>query len=132
PSTTEVGMNALAPVVDRGRLRLSLRPDRSKVEAIVRGEYRVSDPESRRRTIHDRVGGRTSPPIPFEMLLGRTGADLGASIRQARILVVHVDEIDAAGERGSGLTVFEAVLQKLQSAYKLLREAGARRFVFTA
>src|SRR5690606_25182540 len=38
PSTTEVGMNALAPVVDRGRLRLSLRPDRSKVEAIVRGE----------------------------------------------------------------------------------------------
>ena len=132
PSTTEVGMNALAPVVDRGRLRLSLRSDRKKVDAIVRGEYRVEDPESRRRTMHDRVGGPRCPKYTLDEVLDKNKASLTSALAGAKLCVVHVEEIDAAGERGSGPIVFEPVLKKIRRAYNLLREAKAQRFVLTA
>lgn len=132
PSTTEIGMNALAPVVDRGRLRLTFDSERSKVSALVRGEYRVSDPESRRRTMHDRVGGSRCPRYTLDEVLDTTKASLTKALAGAKLFVVHVEDIDAAGERGAGLDVFDPVLKRIRNAYNLLREAKAQRFVITA
>ena len=47
-------------------------------------------------------------------------------------MVVHAEGIDRAGERGLGLARFDAELQNLRAAWRLLYEAGVRRFVITA
>ena len=62
----------------------------------------------------------------------REATSLKQSIARARLVVVHSREIDNAGEKGVGPAVFDQVLQKLRAAWQLLRDAGVRRFVFTA
>ncbi|MBA2321533.1 MAG: hypothetical protein H0V89_10290 [Deltaproteobacteria bacterium] len=61
-----------------------------------------------------------------------TPTTLRQRIARARIVVVHSAEIDTAGESGIGLTTFEPTLRELREAWLRLREAGVRRFVFTA
>jgi hypothetical protein len=130
PSVTEVGMNVLAPVADRGKLRPAI--SEGKVLGFSTGEFRVSDPESRKRAMHDRVGGPTCPLLTLEDVVTRESTSLKQSIARARLVVVHSDEIDRAGERGVGPAVFDQVMQKLRAAWRLLRDAGVRRFVLTA
>jgi hypothetical protein len=132
PSVTEVGMNVLAPVASSGRLRPSLSSaDGGSVQGFSTGEFRVFNPDTRKRAMHERVGGATCPWLTLEDVVGRDGASLRRSIAQARLVVVHNREIDAAGEAGIGPAVFDDVLQKLRAAWHLLREAGVRRFVLT-
>jgi hypothetical protein len=73
PTLTEVGMNVLAPVSRGGRLQ----PDIDGTKGI-RGfrvsEARVSDPNSRRKTMHERCGGETCPWLSLEELLCRAAA----------------------------------------------------------
>ena len=130
PTATEVGMNVLAPVADRGRLRPVISD--GVVLGFSTGEFRVSDPESRKRAMHDRVGGATCPLLTLEDVVTRESTSLKQSIARARLVVVHSDEIDRAGERGVGPAVFDQVMQKLRAAWRLLRDVGVRRFVFTA
>ncbi len=130
PTATEVGMNVLAPVADRGKLRPAISD--GSVLGFSTGEFRVSDPESRKRAMHDRVGGPTCPLLTLEDVVTRESTSLKQSIARARLVVVHSNEIDRAGERGVGPAVFDQVMQKLRAAWKLLRDAGVRRFVFTA
>jgi hypothetical protein len=130
PTVTEVGMNVLAPVADRGRLRPALSD--AAVLGFSAGEFRVSDPESRKRAMHDRAGGATCPWLSLDEVLSRDTTSLKQAVARARLVVVHSDEIDRAGERGVGLAVFDQALQRLRAAWRLLREAGVRRFVFTA
>jgi len=130
PTATEVGMNVLAPVADRGRLRPVMSD--GVVLGFSTGEFRVSDPESRKRAMHGRVGGPTCPLLTLEDVVTRESTSLKQSIARARLVIVHSDEIDRAGERGVGPAVFEQVLQRLRAAWKLLRDVGVRRFVFTA
>jgi hypothetical protein len=130
PTVTEVGMNVLAPVADRGRLRPAL--SEGTVLGFSAGEFRVSDFESRKRAMHDRVGGVTCPWLSLDEVLTRDQTSLKQAVARARLVVVHSDEIDRAGERGVGLAVFDQALQRLRAAWRLLREAGVRRFVFTA
>jgi hypothetical protein len=61
----------------------------------------------------------------------REATSLKQSIARARLVVVHSNEIDRAGEQGVGPAVFDLVMNKLRAAWKLLRDAGVRRFVFT-
>ena len=132
PTVTEVGMNVLAPVATRGRLTPSLSAaDGGRVLGFSTGEFRVSDPETRKRAMHDRVGGAACPWLTLEDVVDRDAASLKRSIAQARLLVVHNREIDKAGEGGFGPVGFDHVMQKLRAAWHLLREAGVRRFVFT-
>lgn len=130
PSVTEVGMNVLAPVVQQGKLHPSLRDGR--VQGFSTGEFRVTGPDTRKRAMHDRVGGGTCPWLSLEEVLGRDSVALKKTVAQANLMVVHSLEIDNAGEKGAGPAVFDSVLQKLRAAWRLLRDAGVRRFVFTS
>jgi len=130
PSVTEVGMNVLAPVVNRGKLAPSL--SKGKIQGFATGQFRVSDPETRKRAMHDRVGGGTCPWLTLEDVLGRDSVKLKKTVAQAKLVVVHSLEIDNAGEKGAGPAVFEHVMQKLRAAWRLLRDAGVKRFVITS
>ncbi|MEU2423697.1 BREX-6 system phosphatase PglZ [Streptomyces sp. NPDC007851] len=132
PTVTEVGMNVLAPVEKNGRLHVSMASDTGRVQGFQTGEFRVSDPETRKRAMHDRVGGGTCPWLTLEEVVSRDSTSLKRSVAQARLVVVHSQEIDNAGEKGVGPAVFDHVMQKLRAAWHLLRDAGVRRFVFTS
>lgn len=130
PSLTAVGMNVLAPVANGGKLRPALKD--GAFLGFSTGEFRVATPDDRRRAMHDRVGGTTCPMISLDTVLDRDTAALKNTIKQARLLVVHSQEIDIAGESGAGPAVFDGTMQKLRAAWHLLRDVGVRRFVFTA
>lgn len=130
PTVTEVGMNVLAPLAERGRLRPVLTGGR--IEGFQLREFRVADPETRRRAMHDRVGGAACPWLLLEEMVERSAADLRPALARARLVVVQSREVDNAGEKGLGLLVFDALLQRLRKAWQLLRDAGVRRFVLTA
>lgn len=132
PTVTAVGMNALAPVAVNERLTPARSPGNGSIVGFSTGEFRVTDPESRRRAMHDRAGGGTSPWLTLEEVVSRDTTNLKRAIAQASLLVVHSQDIDDAGEKGMGTTVFDRVLQKLRAAWQLLRDAGVRRFVFTS
>lgn len=130
PTVTEVGMNVLAPLADRGRLRPSL--SNGRIQGFGTGEFRVSDPASRKRVMHDRVGGDTCPWLSLEEVVSRDASSLKQGVARARLVLVHSQEIDQAGDNGAGPAVFDHVMQKLRAAWRLLRDAGVRRFIFTA
>lgn len=130
PSVTEVGMNALAPVVRGDKLAIDLRDD--KILGFRAGTFRIDGPESRRRAILERVGGATCPSLSLEDVLGRSATSLRQTIARAKLVVIHAEGIDKAGEKGVGLAVFERELQNLRAGWRLLYEAGVRRFVITA
>lgn len=130
PTVTEVGMNVLAPVMDYGRLRPIMTG--GAVGGFSTGEFRVAEPETRKRAMHDRVGGATCPWLTLEEVVSRDAESLKRTVARTRLLVVHSQEIDNAGEKGVGPAVFDYVMQKLSAAWRLLRDAGVRRFVITA
>lgn len=130
PTITEVGMNVLAPVVRAGRLTVDVRDD--KILGFRAGELRIDGPDDRRRAIHDRLGGDACPRLTLEELISRDATSVKRSLARARAIIVHAEGIDKAGEKGVGLAVFERELQHLRAAWRVLYEAGVKRFVFTA
>jgi hypothetical protein len=134
PTVTAVGMNVLAPVVVNGRLSpvMSNESSGSKITGFLAGEFRVATPETRKRAMHDRVGGAASPWLTLDEVVTRDSAWLKRSIAQAKLVVIHSQEIDNAGEKEVGPAIFNQVMQKLRAAWHLLRDAGVRRFVFAA
>lgn len=130
PTVTEVGMNLLAPVTANGRVRPVIQD--GVIRGFGLGEFTVFDAKTRRRAIHDRVGGATCPWMSLEDLVSRDAASLRQSVARARLVVVHSLEIDTAGEKGLGLAVFEQSIRRLRAAWRLLRDAGVQRFVITA
>jgi len=131
PTNTEVGMNLLAPVGVGGRLRPVIKKGR-EIHGFRAGEFVVDSPETRRRAIAARVAGRTCPLLKLAEVLAEDAEGLRRRIAQARLVVVHSEELDKAGESGAGPATFASVLQQLRAAWHALREAGVRRFVFTA
>lgn len=131
PTVTEIGMNALAPVSINGRLSPVPSALDGGVQGFASGEFRVTNPDTRKRAIHDRVGGAACPLLPLDDVVNRDAAWLKRSIAQAKLVIVHSREIDKAGENEFGPAVFDTVMQKLRAAWTLLRDAGVRRFVFT-
>ena len=134
PTVTEVGMNVLAPVARTAACNLDGgRRGRGRARASQTGEFRVSDPETRRRAMHDRVGGATCPLAhPRRGRQPRQSPRSSARSPRRGWSSCTATEIDKAGEKGVGPAVFDQVLQKLRAAWRLLRDAGVRRFVFTA
>lgn len=128
PTVTAVGMNVLAPVAREGRLRIALAE--GAILGFSTGQLRIKCPETRRRAMADRVGGARCPLLELGAVLNLN--DLRAQIAGARLVVVHSLEVDTAGETGFGPAVFDTILQQLRAAHRLLREAGVRRFLFTA
>ena len=130
PSVTEVGMNALAPVSRGGRLAVG--EVAGGFTGFSAGEFRVNTPETRRRAMHDRVGGSTCPLLSLDDVVERDPGSLKRSIGRARLVVVHGREIDVAGEAGVSLDEFDKAVRKIKAAWQLLREAGVKRFVVTS
>jgi len=129
PSVTEVGMNALAPLARKGRLKL--HTSKGKIQGLSAAEFRVRDPKSRQKAMHARVGGRTCPWLSLDAVL-QPEASLKRSLSRARLLVIHSTEIDDAGESGVGPTAFERTLQRIRAAWEILRGVDVRRFVITS
>ncbi|GAB5545238.1 MAG: PglZ domain-containing protein [Sandaracinaceae bacterium] len=130
PTNTDVGMDVLAPVESGGKLRPRVKGDR--FAGFESGEFRVHNPETRRRAIHAKVGGATCPLLTLADVLSRDGAKLRQTVKQADLLVIHSDEIDKAGESTVGASAFADAMLQLRSAWQLLHDAGVKRFVFTA
>jgi hypothetical protein len=130
PTVTEVGMNALAPVSVSGRLTPAIA--KGRFQGFSTGVFRVKDPDTRRRAMHDRVGGSTCPLLKLGEVVSKDAAALKQSVSRAKLVIIHSQEIDDAGENGVGPVVFDNVMQQLRAAWRLLREAGVRRFVFTS
>ena len=130
PTVTSVGMNVLAPVVSGGKLKPIVK--KGIIESFTTGEFRVKDPDTRKRAMQHRVGGSTCPRLSLDEVVGRDAKSLKRSVSKANLVVVHSREIDHASESGVGLPVFDHVMQKLRAAWRLLRDAGIRRFIFTA
>ena len=130
PTITAVGMNALAPVERDGRLHPVLAGD--AIEGFASGEFNVVDPKSRKRAMQSRVGGTTLPMLSVAEVLERSAASLKQGIARARLVVVFSLEIDEAGENGAGPASFESAIRRLRAVWRLLRDAGVRRFVITS
>ena len=130
PTVTEVGMNVLPPVSDAGRLRPKVSG--GKILGFSTGQFRVSDEKTRKRAISDRVGGETCPWLTLNEVMTRDSKSLKQAIARARLVIVYCREIDDAGEKGVGLSVFDNVMQRLRAAWRMLRDAGVHQFVFTA
>lgn len=130
PTITAIGMNALAPVADRGRMKLVLKE--GSIGGFDLNQFRVINPETRKKAFHDRVGGATCPWLTLEEVLGCTKKGLNSKIGRANLVIVHSQEIDEAGEKGAGLDVFDTVLQKLRAAWRIFRDAKVQQFVVTA
>ena len=133
PTVTEVGMNALAPVANAGRLVPAVSPtEQGRMIGFSTGEYRVHDPDTRRRAMHARAGGTTCPWLSLDEVLRRDASTLRQTVAKANLLVLHSPEIDAAGEAGAGPASFDVIMQKVRGAWRLLREAGVNKFVITS
>jgi hypothetical protein len=130
PTVTAVGMNALAPVASPLRLKPVIAD--GEIRGFVSGELSVCNPEDRKRAMQGRVGGATAPWLSLDEVLTRSGSALKQAVARARLVVVSSIEIDDAGEKGIGPAFFDQAIQRLRGAWKLLRDAGVRRFVITA
>jgi len=130
PTLTEVGMNVLAPVCRDGRLQPQINA--KGIQGFRAGQSLVGSPESRRKAMHERVGGETCPRISLQDLLDKDVPSVRRTIARARLVVVHSDAIDKLGEEGLGLRLFDDELVRIRAAIGLLREAGVKSFVVTA
>ena len=129
PSVTEVGMNVLAPVCNRGRLSPTVRD--GKFLGFSTGDFRVYDPETRKKAMHGRIGGRTCPRKTLDEVINLDKKKLISVNGQASLMIVDSREHDRAGHAGVGPSVFDKTLQDLRAAMHLLRDAGVQNFVIT-
>ena len=93
---TEVGMNVLAPVCQDGRLRPEINA--KGIQGFRAGQSLVGSPESRRKAMHERVGGETCPRLTIEDLLEKGVLDqVGRSAGIAPMSIDGVFEGQACG-----------------------------------
>ncbi|EMI44535.1 BREX-6 system phosphatase PglZ [Rhodopirellula sp. SWK7] len=130
PTVTSVGMNALAPVNQKGKMKPDVK--NGSVRSFHSGQFQVKDPASRKRAMHEKVGGRTCPMLTLQEISGLDGKQLRRKIAGAKLIYVHSQEIDDAGEKDLGPVVFDYAMQSIRAAWQLLREAGVKQFVLTA
>lgn len=129
PTLTAVGMNALAPVAQQGKLRVA-----GEFEGFRAGEFTVARPDDRARAVGQRSLGKTKALLlDLAAVCGASpGKDLAKQVAQRQVVVVQSREIDDAGEANVGVRTFEGTLRDLAAAWHLLNAAGVEVCVFTA
>ena len=133
PSITAVGMNALAPSVQRGRLTPLLDSARRNIEGFDAGGFVVKTRAQRETLLARRAGGPQSKWYELEELLAVADTTtVRRQIAKSRLVVVHSIQIDKGGEAGLGLKVFPSELRQIVTAWERLREAGVRQFVISS
>lgn len=129
PTITAVGMNVLAPVATGGRLSPAL--ETGDFKGFRTGEFTVREPEDRARAMAERSGAHVITLKLAEICEAEAGA-LRRKIGPAKLILVHSQEIDEAGEVGLGIRTFEGTLRDLKAALHHLLAAGVKQFVLTA
>ncbi|MEE9383582.1 MAG: BREX-6 system phosphatase PglZ [Nannocystaceae bacterium] len=132
PSVTEVGMNVLAPANDGHKLTPVLTASGRRFRGFKAAQFQITEPMARYKAIASRAGGTASPHYEVEEIVAMNATTLKNKLKNARLTVVHSIRIDTSGEAGTGYSVFGSELDTLRRAWKMLRDAGVRRFVFTA
>lgn len=133
PSVTSVGMNVLCPVAREGRLKVE-----GAFKGFRSGEYAVTSRQNRLRTMGDRSletlpGGRRSPlGLSLREVSEMPPEELKKKVARTPLVVVHVRDLDSAGEADLGVPLFDPLLGELFAAVNLLRNAGVDEFVITA
>lgn len=127
PTVTSLGMNALAPVSQAGRLAVA-----GSFEGLRWGEALVRTPEDRARAMGQRSTGKPALLLKLAQVCDEEAGKLKRSVKPHSLVVVHSREIDDAGEANVGLPTFESTLRQLKTAWHHLQLAGIRSFVFTA
>src|SRR5260370_35596833 len=89
-------MNVLAAGEKNGCLYCSKASDMGAVQGFQTGELRVSDPETRKRAMHDRVGGGTCPWLNLEEVVSRESTSLKRTVAQERLIVIRSRMTDSA------------------------------------
>lgn len=126
-------MNALAPVVRDGRIQLVgdgtvtglaslafiVRSPNDRARAMGERSFDAADSRRRWRSLRLREICETHPEI------------LRDRLRDYRLVVVHSQEIDDAGEANVVLASFETWISQVRSAYMNLKAAGFTSFVLT-
>lgn len=135
PTITAMGMNAIAPVVNDGKIRLPDGKDFSK--GIKAGEYTVKDPDSRARAICDRTFStsrdrQSLASLSLQQVAQSTSEAFESQAQNAALIVIHSREIDDAGEANVGLVTFNTWIQQLKSAINNLQKMGIHSCILTA
>ncbi|MBD2510110.1 BREX-6 system phosphatase PglZ [Nostoc muscorum FACHB-395] len=135
PSITAVGMNALAPVSQGGKLLLA---GDNGFKGFKTGEYTVRSPQERVRAMKDKSishhgkGNKDIASFNLTEVRNNTTSKLKKSCADVRLIVIHSREIDDAGEANLGLATFESWLQQIKAAWNHLKNIGVNEFVLTA
>lgn len=128
PTVTSVGMNALAGVAQRGKLHPKFNDKQQRIDGFDAGGFSVTTRESREARLERASGGVKW----FELASFDNETNLNHKISRAKLVVVHGDGIDKAGEKGHGLSHFALELRSVHKAWERLRAAGVRQFVITS
>lgn len=129
PTITKVGMTNLLPAAAE---RLSVEIDDGRLSIAI-GEREVSTVEHRIERLRAAHGPVANLDLGSVSQQGET--ELKRAVKNANLVLVRSQEIDAAGESGLLNTAwpqFEATKQDLANAVAKLGQAGIRRVVITA
>jgi hypothetical protein len=127
PTITAVGMNCVVPVSREGKLVVA-----GVFNGFRTGEITVSRPDHRADAAGRRSLGKKALLLDLASVLSDSAEKLGNRIRTNKLVLVQTREIDDAGEANVGVRSFQASLQDLLAAFRLLEAAGIQRFVFVA
>lgn len=129
PTETAVGMNALAPVEESGRLKAVVR--NGAIEGFQRkSEFAVCDPSARVRAIGARSLGQAPVDLELDAFSNMSLTQLKRQLAgKPSLIVVRSRELDTAGENNLHLGTFEHTLALIKSAISLLAQAGVERFI---
>lgn len=134
PTVTEVGMNALAPVSQNGRLRPVVK-DRTFQGFRSGSQFTVGAPAERVRAMETRSVSGAGINVELSQITDSSDAELKRLLRSKNaspLIVVRSLELDSAGEKGFHLGTFEHTLGQLREAVQRLQQLGISRFVLAA
>ena len=134
PTVTEVGMNALAPVAQMGKLRPVIS-DRNFGGFRCSGSVIVKGPPSRVSAMESRSVNGKATSLELSQVTQATPGELSKMLKmnsESPLLVVRSLELDSAGEKGFHLGTFEGILVQIREAVQRLQKAGISRFVLAA
>ena len=131
PTITSVGMNAVAPVAQEGRLHLAGTKGFGGFRAGA-GEFVVKDPESRARAMGQRSTGARALRLSLSQVCELPAKTLKKKVAQKQLIVVNNRDLDKAGEAGMGLATFEQTLGEIKAAWHHLKSAGVKQAVITS
>ncbi|MEO1367622.1 MAG: PglZ domain-containing protein, partial [Acidobacteriota bacterium] len=132
PTITPIGMNLLAPVVRKGKLRPKLIK-KQKFDGFATGELTVRTLDTRVRAMeHRSLGDRKARVFSLRHVCDQTAENLRRACAGHDLVVIHSRDLDELGEAEAGLATFESLQKQMRDAWQRMAETGLDRFVMTA